>query len=132
MLDMLVTTAAGALSATAGVLVGGIVTRRAQNRQWARDQQLAAYQQLFSHYAKSTMDLRRAHGDQHGWNYDRGEWSAALIRVTLAAPMDVAAEIDNASRAINSFLDQVERGGRTPLHDPLSPQEFEQARLATA
>jgi len=131
MLDTLVTTAAGALSATAGVLVGGIVTRRAQDRQWTRDQQLAAYQELFSHYAKFTMELRRAHGDRRGWDYDWGEWSAALIRVSLVAPAEVATEVDNFGRAINSFLDQVERGERTPLRDPLSPEEFEQARQAS-
>lgn len=45
-LDALVTTAAGAVSATVGVLVGGMVTRRAQDRQWLRDQQLVAYQEL--------------------------------------------------------------------------------------
>ncbi|MFI6144521.1 hypothetical protein [Streptomyces sp. NPDC051109] len=55
---------AGALSATIGVVVGGIVTRRAQDRQWLRDQQLAAYQELFSHYAKSTMEIGRAHADR--------------------------------------------------------------------
>ncbi|MFF2847429.1 hypothetical protein ACFVT5_13975 [Streptomyces sp. NPDC058001] len=132
MLDTLVTTAAGALSATAGVLVGGIVTRRAQDRQWTRDQQLAAYQAMFSHYAKFTMELRRAHADQRRYDYDWGEWSAALMRVSLVAPSQVAAEMDNFGRAISSFLDQVERGERNPLRDPLSSEEFEQARQAPA
>ena len=106
MLDALVTTAAGAVSATVGVLVGGMVTRRAQDRQWLRDQQLVAYQELFSHYAKFTMELRRAHGDRRGWDYDWGEWNAALMRVSLIAPAEVATEIDDFGRAINAFLDQ--------------------------
>ncbi|MFD5016254.1 hypothetical protein [Streptomyces chartreusis] len=127
----LVTTAAGALFATVGVLVGGIVTRRAQDRQWLRDQQLVAYRELFSHYAKFTMELRRAHGDRRGWDYDWGEWNAALMRVSLVAPPRVATEIDDFGRAINSFLDQAARG-RDPLRDPLSPEEFEQARQAPA
>ncbi|GAB3010085.1 hypothetical protein GCM10023080_090410 [Streptomyces pseudoechinosporeus] len=131
-LESLVTTAAGALLATVGVLVGGVVTRRAQDQQWIRDQQLAAYQELFSHYAKFTMELRRAHGDGRGWDYDWGEWSAALMRVSLIAPTEVATEIDNFGRAINSFLDQVERGERTPLRNPLSPEEFEMARQEPA
>ncbi|MBK6012588.1 hypothetical protein JHN45_15715 [Streptomyces sp. MBT53] len=131
-LDTLVTTAAGALAATAGVLVGGIVTRRAQDRQWIRDQQLAAYQELFSHYAKFTMELRRAHGERRGWDYDWGEWSAALMHVSLVAPTEVAVEVDVFGRAIDSFLDQVERGERTPVRNPLSPEEFEQARQAPA
>ncbi|WP_406337535.1 hypothetical protein [Streptomyces sp. NBC_00649] len=128
MLESLATTVAGALLVTVGVLVGGVVTRRAQDQQWIRDQQLAAYQEIFSHYAKFTMELRRAHGDGRGWEYDWGEWSAALMRVSLVAPIEVATEIDNFGRAINSFLDQVERGERTPLRNPLSPEEFEAAR----
>ncbi|WP_416986109.1 hypothetical protein [Streptomyces sp. T028] len=130
MLDTLVTTAAGALSATVGVLIGGIVTRRAQDRHWIRDQQLAAYQELFSHYAKFTMELRRAHADGRGWDYDWGEWSASLMRVSLISPTEVAAEIDDFGGAINSFLDRVARGERNPLHNPLNAEEFEQARQA--
>ena len=130
-LDTLVTTAAGALSATVGVLVGGIVTRRAQDRQWLRDQQLVAYQELFGHYARFTMELRRAHGDRRGWDYDWGEWSAALMRVSLVAPLEVAAEIDDFGRAVGTFLDQVARG-RDPLRDPVTPEEFEQAGQAPA
>ena len=130
-LDTLVTTAAGALFATVGVLVGGIVTRRAQDRQWLRERQLAAYQELFTHYATFTMELRRAHGDRRGWDYDWGEWSAVLMRVSLVAPAEVATEIDDFGRAINSFLDQVARG-RDPLRDPVSPEEFEEARQAPA
>jgi hypothetical protein len=36
-LDTLITTAAGALMARARVIVGGVVTRRAQDRQWLQD-----------------------------------------------------------------------------------------------
>ncbi len=41
----IVTMVGGALSATLGVLVGGVVTRRVQ-RYWLRDKQLRAYQEL--------------------------------------------------------------------------------------
>ncbi|MFB7122529.1 hypothetical protein [Kitasatospora sp. NPDC056273] len=130
MLDTLVTTAAGALSATAGVLVGGIVTRRAQDRHWSRDQQLAAYRELLGHYAGFTMELRRAHGERRGWDYDWGAWSAALMHASLIAPREVAAELDEFGRAVETFLDQVARS-RDPRTDPLSPDEFEQARRST-
>ncbi|MBO1416199.1 hypothetical protein J0670_16500 [Streptomyces sp. FH025] len=125
------TTAAGALSATVGVLVGGIVTRSAQDRQWSRDQQLAAYQELLGHYARFTMELRRAHGDRRGWDYDWGEWSAALMRASLVAPAEVAAAIHEFGLAVDTFLDQVART-RGPLTNPLPPDEFEQARQAPA
>jgi hypothetical protein len=129
MLEALVTTAAGALSATVGVVVGGIVTRRGQDRHWLRDQQIGAYQELLSHYARFMMELRRAHGDQRGWDYDWSEWSAALLRSSLVAPADVAAEIDHFGRAVDSFLDQVARS-HDPRLDPLSPEAFEQAKQA--
>jgi len=133
LLDTLVTTAAGALAATIGVLVGGIVTHRAQDRQWLRDKQLIAYQELISHYAKFTMILSRAHAVRQGWDYDWSEWSAALTRASLVAPAPVAAEIDNFGKAIGVFLDQVARDpARDPSRDPLSAEEFAQANRAPA
>ncbi|MGX1915672.1 hypothetical protein ACWIID_43790 [Streptomyces phaeochromogenes] len=133
LLDTLVTTAAGALFATIGVLVGGIVTHRAQDRQWLRDKQLIAYQELISHYAKFTMTISRAHAGRQGWDYDWSEWSAALTRASLVAPAAVAAEIDNFGKAIGAFLDQVARDpARDPSRDPLSAEEFDQANRAPA
>lgn len=133
LLDTLVTTAAGALSATIGVLVGGIVTHRAQDRQWLRDKQLLAYQELISHYAKFTMIISRAHADRQGWDYDWSEWSATLTRASLVAPAAVAAEIDNFGNVIGTFLDQVARDpARDPTRDPLSQEEFAQANRAPA
>ena len=133
LLDTLVTTAAGALAATIGVLVGGIVTHRAQDRQWLRDKQLISYQELISHYAKFTMILSRAHADRQGWDYDWSEWSAALTRASLVAPAPVATEIDNFGKTIGVFLDRVARDpAHDPSRDPLSAEEFAQASRAPA
>ena len=129
LLDTLVTTGAGALSATIGVLVGGIVTHRAQDRQWLRDKQLLAYQELISHYAKFTMIISRAHAGRQGWDYDWSEWSAALTRASLVAPAAVAVEIDNFGKAIGEFLDQA---ARDPTRAPLSKEEFSRANRAPA
>jgi hypothetical protein len=133
LLDTLVTTGAGALAATAGVLVGGIVTHRAQDRQWLRDKQLLAYQELISHYAKFTMVISRAHAGRQGWDYDWSEWSAVLTRASLVAPAAVAVEIDNFAKAIGQFLDRAARDpARDPTRDPLTPEEFSQASRAPA
>lgn len=133
LLETLVTTGAGALSATIGVLVGGIVTHRSQDRQWLRDKQLLAYQELISHYAKFTMVISRAHAAGEGWDYDWSEWSAALTRASLVAPAAVAVEIDNFGEAIDEFLDQAARDPtRDPTHNPLSKEEFAQANRASA
>jgi hypothetical protein len=63
LLETLVTTAAGALFAPVGVVVGGVVTRRAQDRQWLRDKELAAYQEPLTQHARFAMKLKRAHAD---------------------------------------------------------------------
>ncbi|BAJ26790.1 MULTISPECIES: hypothetical protein [Kitasatospora] len=123
LLDVLVTTAAGALSASAGVLLGGFVTRRGQDRQWSRDRQLEVCRELLGHYAAFATLLKRAHADRTAWDYDWAEWSAVLTRVGLVAPADVAAEADRFGRAVDTFLDRVARTAG-PLRAPLTEAEF--------
>jgi hypothetical protein len=123
--DTLVTTAAGAVAATVGVLVGGVVTRRGQDRQWMRDKQLAVYVDLLRHYARFTMEIKRARDDGRGWDYDWGEWSGTLTAASVVAPTAVATEIDSFGRAVNTFLDRVARGA-----GPVSSEEFEDASVA--
>jgi len=128
-LDTLITTAAGALFATVGVVVGGVVSRRAQDRQWLRDKGPAAYQDLLTQYARFAMVLKRAHADRNEWNYDWAEWSAALVSASLVAPSAVAAAIDNFGRnAINPFL----AVAGDPSGHPLTEEEFRQANLGPA
>ena len=129
LLDTLVTTAAGALLATVGVMVGGIVSSKAQDRQWLRDKQLAAYDELLCQYARFTMDLKRAHADRRPKNYDWAEWSAALVSASLVAPDDVAAAIDGFGRAIDPFLVVV---AGNPVEHPLTVEEFERVSIGPA
>jgi hypothetical protein len=131
----LVTTAVGALSATVGVLVGGLITRRNQRHQWLLDKQLATYADLLGHYAKFSMVLKRAHADRSGWDYDWGAWSATLTSADLLAPPQVAARIQEFGHEVDEFLDQVARDSTTER--PLSEEAFlrasqipERARLA--
>jgi hypothetical protein len=127
--EILLTTAGGALSATIGVMVGGMVTRRAQDRHWLRDKQLAAYQELLRHYATFAMVLKRAHWAKSGWDYDWAVWSAALTHASLVAPREVAEEIDRFGTAIGVFLSKASVDTRT---SPLSEAEFEEAMVGPA
>lgn len=115
-LQTLVAAAAGAASATVGVVVGGVVTRRGQDRHWLRDKQLDAYADMLRHYARFTMEIKRAHADRRGWDYDWGEWSSALVTASLVAPVDVALEIGHFGKAIDSFLERVVRNADTISH----------------
>jgi hypothetical protein len=119
----LLTTGAGALSATIGVLVGGLVARRNQHRQWLLEKQLTTYVELLGHYAKFSMILKRANAGRVGWEYDWGAWSATLIAASLIAPDAVAARIDEFGQAIGGFLDRV-AGGRNPVEQPVTADEF--------
>jgi hypothetical protein len=129
-LDTLATTGAGALSATVGVLIGGLLSRRSQHRQWLQDKQLAVYVELLAHYARFTMILKRAHADRAGWDYDWGAWSATLTTASLVAPAKVAIEIDNFGQAVDVFLDRV--GRVDPITHSVSEEEFFQASHAPA
>jgi hypothetical protein len=130
LLNIVVTTVGGALSATVGVVVGGMLTRRAQDRHWLRDRQLVAYQDLLREYATFSMILRRAHLGQTAWDYDWGAWSAALMSASLVAPSAVATEIDRFGQAVNRFLDAA--AGVDTTTTPLSESDFEQAMVAPA
>ena len=125
----LVTTATGALSATVGVLVGGLIARRNQHRQWLLEKQLAIYVELLGHYAKFSIILKRAHAARSGWDYDWGAWSATLIAASLIAPTTVAVRIDDFGKAIGDFLDRVARDSST-TERPLTEAEFARASQA--
>jgi hypothetical protein len=126
-LETVLTTAGGAVSATVGVVVGVVLSRRAQDRHWLRDQQLAAYQELMRQYATFIMTLKRAHADRSGWDYDWAVWSAALTSASLVAPAEVADEIDKFGSTIGTFLTKA--AVDTTAH-ALSADEFAQAMLA--
>ncbi|WP_345695895.1 hypothetical protein [Kitasatospora terrestris] len=111
--------------------MGGIVTRRGQDHQWSRDQQLAAYQELLRHYAKFTMVIKRAHADRRGWDYDWAEWSAVLTKVSLIAPAEVAGEVSSFGQSVDRFLDRVAREVDT-VRTPLGEAEFREAGAEVA
>jgi hypothetical protein len=59
--DALVTTAAGSVATILGILVGGLVGHRGQDRQWVRDTQTAAYVKFLQAFAATEIELREAH-----------------------------------------------------------------------
>jgi hypothetical protein len=126
----IVTTLGGALSATLGVLVGGVVTRRAQERHWLRDKQLRAYEELFSQYARFMMALRQAHLSRTPVDIDWGAWSVSLTSASLVAPLAVARAIDAFGRAVGVFLDAVST--RDPVANPVEEEVLTEASRPAA
>ena len=127
---MVVTTFGGALSATLGVLVGGVVTRRVQERHWLRDRQLQAYQELFAQYARFMMTLRRAHLDRRPADVDWAAWSVALTSASLVAPLSVARAIDGFGRAVGVYLAAV--ATHDPVTDPVDEDTLTEASRPAA
>jgi hypothetical protein len=125
--DTLLTTVVGAISAALGVLAGGVFTKWAQDRHWLRDQELAAYRDLLGHYARFVMKINRAHQDRRGWDYDWGDWSAALLSASLLAPDGVARRLDDFGHAVQVFLDA--GAGKDSISDPMSLDELGRAIL---
>ncbi|WP_203900350.1 hypothetical protein [Virgisporangium aliadipatigenens] len=128
-LETALTTAGGALSAGVGVVLGALLTRRAQDRHWVRDRQLAAYQDLLREYATFVIIIKRAHDGRTGWNYDWARWSAALTCASLVAPVRVAREIDAFGRAVGGFLGVA---ARDTIGDPLDAAAFDRAMRGPA
>ena len=124
--QIILTTVGGALSATLGVLVGGLVTRRAQERHWLRDRQLKAYEELFAQYATFMMALRQGRPQDADWT----AWSVSLTSASLVAPEEVARSIDAFGRAINAFLDIV--GRPDPAANPIDDRGFDVAATPAA
>ena len=129
-LTVIITTLGGALSATLGVLVGGVVTRRVQERHWLRDRQLRAYEELFSQYARFMMALRRGHLDRTPVDVDWGAWSVALTSASLVAPLGVARAIDAFGHAVGVFLDAVST--RDPVANPVDEDLLTEASRPAA
>ena len=126
-IGVVLTTVGGALSATLGVVVGGLVTRRVQERHWLRDRQLKAYEDLFAQYARFMMILRRAHGDRTPADVDWAAWSIALTTTSLVAPAEVARAIDGFGRAIQVFLDAL--ADRDPVRNPIDLDQLGKAAI---
>jgi hypothetical protein len=129
-LAVIITTLGGALSATIGVLVGGVVTRRAQDRHWLRDKQLRAYEELFSQYARFIVALRQGHAAHLPVTVDWGAWSAALTTASLVAPLRVARAIDAFGDAVGVFLDAA--SSRDPVTNPVDEDTLNEASRPAA
>ena len=129
-MTVIVTTFGGAPSATLGVVVGDVVTRRVQERHWLLDKQLQAYQELFAQYARFMMVLRRAHLDRRPVDLDWAAWSISLMSASLVAPLSVARAIDGFGRAVGVFLNAVST--RDPVADPADEAALTQASRPAA
>jgi hypothetical protein len=94
----------GAVVATVlGVVAGGVVTRRAQDRHWLRDTQAATYAAVLREYARIEIDLRTAYHQNRLPAVDWAPWGAALASLSLVASTEAAAITARFTEAIMEF-----------------------------
>jgi hypothetical protein len=107
-----VVSATGAVLATVvGVLVGGFVGYRNQDRHWLKNTQAAAYAAVLREYTRIEFELRSAYYRDEPPSVDWAPWSAALASLSLVASPEVADTTHRFSSAMREF-DQFVLGGK--------------------
>jgi len=103
---VIVSTAGGVVTTLLGVVVGGVLGRRSQERHWLKDTKASAYRALLREYTRAEFDVRRAYlGLLDATEVDWARWGAAVTELSLVADDDVVA----AAQGISDILVQMDR-----------------------
>lgn len=129
--DVLASTTGAVAATVVGVVVGGVVSRRGQDRHWLRDTQTEAYAAVLREYTRIEFDLRA--GYHHGSHAapDWARWGAALATLSLVASPEVAAAAEGLSSALRRFEIAVTAAQR-PTSDELAVFSGQVARAQMA
>ncbi|MDR7275076.1 hypothetical protein [Catenuloplanes atrovinosus] len=114
---LIATTGGGAVSTLLGVVAGGLLGRRSQDRQWLRETKAAAYRELLREYTRIEFDVRRAYlGQLDVRELDWPRWGAAVTELTLVADEPVAAAAHELAEALVGLERYVHTGDRDDEH----------------
>ena len=103
---VIVSTAGGVVTTLLGVVVGGLLGRRSQDRHWLKDTKASAYRALLREYTRAEFDVRRAYlGVLEATEVDWARWGAAVTELSLVADDEVVA----AAQGISDILVQMDR-----------------------
>lgn len=116
--DAVASTAVGAVTTIAGVVAGGMIGRRGEDRRWLRDTQTGAYAAVLREYTRIEFELRSAYHRNQQPSIDWAPWGAALTSLSLVATRDVSAATVGLSEAMQSF-EQFVLGGKRPDDEDL-------------
>ena len=115
--DAAVSTAIGATATIAGVVAGGMISRRGEDRRWLRDTQMGAYAAVLREYTRIEFELRSAYHRNMQPSIDWAPWGAALASLSLVATHDVGSATSALSEAMRSFEQFVLGGKRSGDED---------------
>ncbi|MEU8975225.1 hypothetical protein AB0D11_39355 [Streptomyces monashensis] len=102
-----------------GVIAGGVVGKRSQNRQWLQESRTAAYEKFLQAFGAVEMELREAFVDRRAPAVVWGPFNAALQSMSLVASQD-------AMRAAARICDLIEEF--TILFHGRQPTDLEELR----
>ncbi|AKJ12551.1 hypothetical protein ABB07_21720 [Streptomyces incarnatus] len=102
-----------------GVIAGGVVGRRSQNRQWLQESRTAAYEKFLQAFGAVEMELREAFVDRRAPAVVWGPFNAALQSMSLVASWDAMA----AAERICCFVEEF-----TILFHGRQPSDLEELR----
>ncbi|MFE0191594.1 hypothetical protein [Streptomyces sp. NPDC058989] len=110
----------GGIAATlVGVVAGGVVGWRGQNRQWLQESRTAAYEKFLQAFGAVEMELREAFVDRRVPAVDWEPFNASLQSISLVASQD-------AMTAVNQICDVIEEF--TILFHGRQPTDLEELR----
>ncbi|MBT2393090.1 hypothetical protein J7E87_27555 [Streptomyces sp. ISL-1] len=100
---LLISTVGGVAATVVGVIAGGVVGRRSQNRQWLQESRTAAYEKFLQAFGAVEMELRHAFLDRRTPAVVWEPFNAALHSLSLVASPETAAAADKICDLIEEF-----------------------------
>ncbi|MFF1440102.1 hypothetical protein [Streptomyces sp. NPDC058295] len=100
---LVISTAGGVAATIVGVIAGGIVGRRSQNRQWLQQARTAAYEKFLQAFGTVEMELRHAFLDRRRPAVVWGPFNAALQSLCLVASREAATAAGEICDIIEAF-----------------------------
>ncbi|WP_147312493.1 hypothetical protein [Thermomonospora umbrina] len=100
----LATTGVGAVATILGIVVGGFLGRRSEDRKWIRDAKAEAFAQFLKEFVRLEIELREAYNVSRADTADWEAYNAALVTVSLVAPREVSAAVEPMNEAIQKMI----------------------------
>ncbi|TDC68747.1 hypothetical protein E1200_10725 [Actinomadura sp. GC306] len=98
------TTGVGAVATIIGIVVGGFVGRRSEERKWVRDAKAEAFVKFLEQYVSLEIDLRDAYSEGRADAADWQGYNTALVALSLVAPREVSAAVEPMEEAIQEMI----------------------------
>jgi hypothetical protein len=100
----LATTGVGAVATILGIVVGGFVGRRSEEKKWIRDAKAEAFVRFLGEYVRLEIDLREAYNEGRADTADWQAYNVALVALSLIAPREVNAAVEPMNKAIQEMI----------------------------